>query len=208
MSKKETRISINKLESTMKEKTVTIPLNGVDGVEIVIRRSLPLMSVMQFVEDVVSSVIDKENGSYIPEVKEFAIHSAVLTQYANFNLPKSAESQYDLIYNTDALDQVMGVINGRQFNEILDAIDRRIEHELSIIENAVAVRSHDLLQKFDDMVEKFDSMVSGISSEEFGSIMKNIASMQNIDEKSLAQAVLGIKNNPDEKVVVFPKPEE
>lgn len=83
MAKKEARISINKLESVMRENIVVVPLSGADGVDITIRRRLPLKDMMQFVENVVSSCIDAETATYTPEIKEFVIRSEILTTLLN-----------------------------------------------------------------------------------------------------------------------------
>ena len=111
MAKKESRISINKLESVVKENVVSIPMNGAEDVTITIRRTLPLKDMMQFVENVVSSCVNAQAASYTPEIKEFVIRSEILTTYANFNLPSNVEKQYELVYGTDVVVQVMEYIN-------------------------------------------------------------------------------------------------
>ena len=68
MAKKESRISINKLESVLKENVVVVPMRDNEDVSITIRRTLPLKDMMQFVENVVSSCVDAQTASYTPEV--------------------------------------------------------------------------------------------------------------------------------------------
>lgn len=125
MSKKASRISINKLESTIQDNVTVVHMVDYPEIEITIRRILPLQEVLQFVEDVVSSCIDSDTGRYIPEIQPFVIRSSVLTRYANFTLPKDPEKQYDLIYNTGAYQQVMRNIDRVQYDEILYAINER-----------------------------------------------------------------------------------
>lgn len=215
MAKKEARISINKLESVMRENIVVVPLSGADGVDITIRRRLPLKDMMQFVENVVSSCIDAETATYTPEIKEFVIRSEILTTYANFNLPTNAEKQYELVYGTNALEQVMEHIDRNQFYEIEEAIDARIEHEVTIMETAVSAKTNEMFARIENMVSQFETMFDGLNSNDFNGVIRNIAGLDGMTEESIAKAVLGVQRSEKEaagsqpieedKVISFPK---
>ena len=75
MAKKEKKIPVSALKGTMSQETVTIPLDGADGVDVVVQKTIPLQEVMQFVADVVASCVDEADGRYMPEVLPFAIRS-------------------------------------------------------------------------------------------------------------------------------------
>lgn len=200
MAKKEARISINKLESVMRENIVVVPLSGADGVDITIRRRLPLKDMMQFVENVVSSCIDAETATYTPEIKEFVIRSEILTTYANFNLPTNAEKQYELVYGTNALEQVMEHIDRNQFYEIEEAIDARIEHEVRVLETSVATKSNEMMVRLSDAIEQVNSMFSDVSSDDFNQVVKNLSEMNGVTNESIVKAVLDMQhtNNTEE----------
>lgn len=221
MAKKETRISITKLESIQKEKTVTVPLEGTDDTNIVIRRSLPISEMMQFVEDVVSSVVDVDGGRYLPEIKAFVIKSHVLTSYANFNMPSNLEKQYDLIYNTTAVEQVLENINIVQYNEMIDAIDRKIAHNLTIISNTMAEQIRKMITTMEEFTKNSEKLFGNITGEEMSSIIQNLSSIGDMDENKLVHAVFEEQKKRDastvltetaenenqstENIVVFPK---
>jgi len=188
MAKKDVRISINKLESTLQDNIIVVPMDGVDGVDIVIRKTLPLKDMMQFVEDVVSSCVDMA-GSYTPEIKEFVIKSSILTTYANFNLPSSAEKQYALLYGTRALEQVMEHINHSQLDEIREAIDARIDHTVKMLESTVAIKTNELIHNIEVLAKQFTDMFDGISGEEIGNVMRGLSGMKNMTEEALVKAV-------------------
>lgn len=200
MAKKEARISINKLESVMRENIVVVPLSGADGVDITIRRRLPLKDMMQFVENVVSSCIDAETATYTPEIKEFVIRSEILTTYANFNLPTNAEKQYELVYGTNALEQVMEHIDRNQFYEIEEAIDARIEHEVRVLETSVATKANEMMVRLSDAIEQVNSMFSDVSSDDFNQVVKNLSGMNGVTNESIVKAVLDMQhtNNTEE----------
>ena len=216
MAKKESRISINKLEGALKENTVVVPMHGNEDISITIRRILPLKDMMQFVENVVSSCVDAETASYTPEIKEFAIRSEILTTYANFNLPSNVEKQYELLYCTDVCDQIMEHINNKQLCEIKAAIDARIDHEVKMIETVLAAKTNEMMLRIEAMVEQFETVFGGINTGEFNDVVKKLSEMETISEESIAKAVLGVQrsnieaelNEEEQKVVSFPKGEK
>lgn len=215
MAKKESRISINKLENTLTDNITRIPLSDDQDVEIIIRRMLPLKDMMQFVANVVSSCVDVKTSTYTPDIKEFAFKSEVLTTYANFTLPSNAEKQYDLVYRTNVYDKVIEHVDGTQLFEIRCAIENRIEYELKLIEASVELRTNEMMERINDVLAKFESVFSNVDGDEVHSVMKKITEMDGMTEESIAKAVLDVQNKEkdtqndvDEKVVVFHKPKE
>lgn len=215
MAKKETRISINKLEGVMKENIVTVPMRGNEEVNISIRRTLPLKDMMQFVEDVVSSCVDAENSSFTPEAKEFAIRSGILSVYANFTMPSNVEKQYELVYSTDVLDQVLEHINMGQLSEIRAAIDARVDHEVKMIETVLAAKTNEMIARIEMMVEQFESAFGGIDGTDFNGVVKKLSEMGTMTEESLAKAVLSTQrdmvtaeSDSTGDVISFPKNED
>lgn len=216
MAKKESRVSINKLESVLKENTIVVPMRGNEEVNITVRHILPLKEMMQFVENVVSSCVDTENASYTPEIKEFAIRSEIMTTYANFNLPSNVEKQYELLYCTDVFCQVMEHINQKQLYEIEEAINARIDHEVKMIETVLAAKTNEMMLRIENMVEQFESAFGGVNSKEFNEVVKKLSEMDNMTEESIAKAVLGIQQKESENgnadtaagVISFPKKSE
>ena len=212
MAKKESLISINKLESTVNKHTIEVPMVGRDDTVIVIRPTLSLKNMMQFVENVVSSCVDAETGVYTPEIKEFAIRSEILTKYANFNLPSNAEKQYELLYCTGVVEQVKSKINNAQFFEIKRSIDARIDHELKKIESTLASKANELISQVEVLLEQLGVLFGGINSEDFNGVVKKLADMDDMTEESLAKAVLGVQreqiessNNSASEVLEFRK---
>lgn len=214
MAKKGSRISINKLEDVMMENVTVIPMNENKDVNITIRRTLPLRDMMQFVENVVSSCVDMDNASYTPEIKDFAIRSEILSTYANFNLPSNVEKQYELVYRTNVLDQVMEHIDKRQLDEIKTAINERITHEVNMIETALSAKTNDMMAHIETMIDQFETVFDGINNNDFNGIMKKISEMSSITEESIAKAVLDIQreelesDTEEDKVITFQKLEK
>lgn len=219
MSKKNNKVSINKLESTMTNNVVSFAMDGHPDIEVTVRRVLPLYDVMQFVADVVSTCVDTETGEYIPEVQAFAVRSAVLTMYANFTLPKDPQKQYDLIYNTTAFQQVLDVIDRVQYDEILYSINERIKHEVAMLESSMARQVAELTDNMNRFIKNSEELFGSVGGDDVGALVKNLSKIGKVNEEELVKAVIdakqdvtpGSKDSSDEsdgKVITLHKSKE
>lgn len=129
MAKKEKKISVNALETVMKERFQNVVTERWFDFDVTIKGVLSLQDALQFVKDVVESCF-LEDGTYVPEVKDFAIRSGVLTSFANFTLPSNIKKRYELVYCSDAYDFVISHINSEYFHMLMTSIDEKLEHIL------------------------------------------------------------------------------
>jgi hypothetical protein len=210
MAKKAQRVSVNQLEKSAVENTVTVTLNGTEDVCVTVRRVLPLNDMLQLVADVVSSCVDAETWTYTPEAEDFAIRKGVVSMYGNINLPDNLEKQYLLLYSTPAYDQIIDAIDYMQFLSIKRAIEARINHQLETFRNTQVQKLNEIIAQFEHMTEQMDSITSSIGDGELTAFMQKISSLGNIDEGKLASAVLSAQqqNKPqsnDDSVTLIPK---
>lgn len=183
------RISITTLDKIMKEKCTSTKSVIWNDVEITVQRTLPYIDVLNFVNLVVRSCFDTETNEYFPEVKAFAIRCCVLEKYANFSLPSNIERRYDLVYNTDAYETVIQHINANQFNEILDAIDKKVENLANANVAAINKQINTIYNMFNSLQEQFNEIFSGITPEDASKFMQTIADGK-FDEEKLVQAYM------------------
>lgn len=191
------KFSINKWESMRGEDYVEVPVNGLDGVTMTVKYALSLMEMLQLVEDVVSTCFPGE-GEFRPEMRDFAFRTGVLTSYANFNMPKDISKQYDLLYNTDAYDQVVEHINQAQYVDIIAAIGERIDHERSKIESQSGLRALEILDKVEELSNQLDGVFNGIDSAAWADILGKIKTISDMDERELAHAVIAERKSEEE----------
>lgn len=190
MSKKTNRISVIKFEKAAdKDNTLSIPLDGVEGVTIEITKTLSLKDMIEFVEVVAESCVSMESGEYTPQIKDFAIKREVLTRYANFTMPSNIEKQYEFIYYSAAFDTVYRHINQAQYQEILASIDEKIKYMLSCITSVSAQSTAKLLGRLDAIAEQGSAMFESLQGEDIGNILKNIDKIAGMDETKIARAV-------------------
>lgn len=218
MAKKEKKLSVNTLENMSVNQIAAIPVIGMDGVEITVRRTLSLVDVLGFITDVVALCVDEATGTYMPEVKDFAIKANVLTRYANFSLPANTEKQYELIYTSNAYELVLGHINTIQLDEIIDAIDAKIECAKNSMISTAARMVSELNAKVSEFIEQSERLFANVSGDDVSALMQNLASQPKLDERTLVKAVFdeqrkdggesGIADNAPDNVITLSRKAE
>lgn len=196
MSKKEQRISINALEKIAKEQFQETTTKKWFDIEITIKRSLPLTEMLEFVQEV-SEACFTTDGTFVPEIMDFAIKSGILTHYANFTLPSNLEKQYWLIYSTDAIEAVCECINNAQLQEIVDAANRKIDHMCDTDIVATRAKLNELYSAFEKMGEEFSNMFSGVNPEELRNMISALGNSDVSEEKIVSAYLEHMKNSSD-----------
>lgn len=182
MAKKKTqKISVNAMDEIMKryQTTETVEWNGL---QVVIKKSLSLEEMMTFANSVVKSCFDQASGAYMPEVKDFAIRANVLDMYTNFTLPKDLGKQYDMVVQSGAVEMVLNYINYVQFNELVKAIDSKLQNTADANIQAFITKLDGVTTAFSDMQAKMEQMFSGVDTEDIGKLVGAIANGDNTEE--------------------------
>ena len=171
------------------DQTVTLTANG-EEFEITVSPTLSWEEAGTMVNYVVAIVFDEQTGEYHPEVKDALIRSQVLERYAHFNMPKSFDKMYHLVYATDAYDFVSQVINQAQLDQIKAAIDDALDYRLNILASGVQAEIQKIMDSFDAFNENAESMFSKVNPDELSSFVKNVAEMPgSLDEEKVVSLV-------------------
>lgn len=198
MAKGEKKISINTLESAMKaggSNTVTVQWNEAD---IVVKKVLSIRDMLTFVSNVSDSCFSDEYG-FMPEMLDFAIRSNALEIYANFNLPDNIERRYDLLYRTDAFDVVMEHVDHRQFDTLVDAIDRKIDYLCDMNISSINREVEKLVASMEELHNNAEKIFGGVDADDMKKIVSALAS-GGVDEKKLVDALVERKYPQSEAV--------
>ena len=193
-------ISINTVESMLTDNTVRIPLGDDKESILVIKKTLSFREMLDFVQRVVDIVVDVDEGEYNPHYKDYLIREYTITFYSNVRLPAKSESSYNLIFNTPVYDMILDNINKRDYEEMLKAIDEKIEFERDVILGMAAKQTQDLLNQVTEMTGKLDGLFGDINSDDMASLISNLSRLESFDEREIANAVIdNINNNsPDD----------
>lgn len=194
------KVSITKWESMLRDNSVNVEIAGLDGVKMTIKHTLSLQESLQFVEDVVSGCIGSGDNQYTPEVRGFLIKSELLSMYTNFNIPTNLSKLYELIYRTDVIEQVMRHIDMDQFNEMLYAIDKRLEHEVRMIESRTAVKVDGVIERMNAMVNQFEEAFADVDAIKVGQTMDSIRAISRMGEDDIVDAILRLRDENKNEV--------
>lgn len=188
MAKTEKKVSIALFDKIAKEHFNNEVAIQWHEAEVKVRRSLPLADVLAFVDEVVESCFHEQYG-YMPEVRDFAIKSNVLSRYANFSLPDNLEHRYQMVYFTDAVDVVCEAINTTQLQEIVDAIDDKIEFHCNTRTVEVQKRIEQAASAIEELRNNTEALFSGVSQDDMRTLMGAIAE-SGLDEQKIVKAYM------------------
>lgn len=187
-TKKEKRLSVNAFEEVFKgsySPTVSFEWNGL---EVVVKKLLGIQEFMEFVRDVVENCFP-DGMTYTPEAKQLSIKFYVLERYANFTLPKNIESRYEMVYATDAFDEVIQRIDPVQLHELEIAIDEKIEYRIRANIESVTEQMRKAVDGIQEFEDKITDIFSGVEAKDIQKIVGAIGE-NGIDEKKLMDAYL------------------
>ena len=197
MAKADKKVSIALFDKIAKEQfqnEVTIEWHDA---QLRVKYALSLTDMLAFVDDVVGSCFHDKLG-YIPEVKDFAIKTNILSRYANFSLPDNLEHRYQLVYMTDAVDAVCAAIDGTQLQEIVNSINSKIRFLCDSKATMIQERINDVLNTMEEMRDNTKSIFDGITQDDLKNLMWAITS-NGLDEQKLVQAYIEQAKSKDEQ---------
>lgn len=186
--KKIQKISVNAMDEIMKPyKTVeTVEWNGL---QVVIKKNLSLEEMMTFANSVVKSCFDQASGAYMPEIKDFAIRANVLDMYTNFTLPKDLSKQYEMVIQSGAVEMVLNNINCMQFNELVKAIDAKLQNTADANVQVVYKQLHDVTTAFEELQKQAGALFNGVDSSDISKLL-NAITENGISEEKIVQAYM------------------
>ena len=183
------RVSVSAMDEIMKgiENTETVQWKGMD---VTINKTLFMDDMLNFVDSVVNSCFDAQTGEYRPEAKDFAMRVNIMTRYANFTLPeRNIDHQYNIAVMSGAVEMIMDHINMAQFNQILSAIDAKIDHRASMNIQVLTKKFDDVITEFESLQDKIGSMFTGLSPDDLKKIAETLAN-GNFSEEKIVEAMM------------------
>ena len=197
MAKADKKVSIALFDKIAKEQFQNEATIEWHDAQLRVKYALSLTDMLAFVDDVVGSCFHDKLG-YMPEVKDFAIKTNILSRYANFSLPDNLEHRYQLVYMTDAVDAVCAAIDGTQLQEIFNSINDKIRFLCDSKATMIQERINDVLNTMEEMRDNTKSIFDGITQNDLKNLMGAITS-NGLDEQKLVQAYIEQSKSKDEQ---------
>lgn len=194
------KVSVNAFEAAVTNSYEPLKVIEWNGIEIVIKKTISLKEMLEFVDGVTKSCFNEDTNAYRPEAKDFAIKIYVLEKYANFTLPKNIEMKYDLIYQSDIVSCVISHINVEQYNEIVSAINNKVDNLAQANVEAINSQMNELYNSFNNLQEKIGEIFSGVNPEDVKEIMGYLSDGRAFDSDKIVEVynqVAGYKNGAD-----------
>lgn len=181
------KVSVNAFEKAVTESYEPFEVIEWNGIEIIIKKTLSLKEMLEFVDGVTKSCFNEDTNAYRPEARDFATKIYVLEKYANFTLPKNIESKYDLIYQSDVVYRVISCINPIQYGEILAAIDKKVDNLAQANVEAINKQMNELYNSFNNLQESISTMFSDVSTEDLKNVMGYFSTGQAFSDEKIIE---------------------
>lgn len=131
-----------------------------------VRNYLSINEMLSFVRNVCDMCFNSDDGTYLPELKDFAIKYVTLDMYTDIEISNNPSEVTPLIYGTDLFNCVFLHINNVQFDDMLRGIDAKIKHELEVGIAAISKGVNDLGNLLETMESQMSGMYDGINKED------------------------------------------
>lgn len=145
------------------------------GVPISITPTISLEDTIKFVNSVVDTCVNEENGEVMPEIVPIATWCAVIEYYTDFPLPDSIEDSNILAFDSSLDGAIYPNINTDQLNSIIKSIDDRLDYIKKSNEEMIKHQLNDLTNVMKPMTEKFSEALSDVSSQDIEDFLKGFS---------------------------------
>lgn len=196
MANKVKKISANALEKAIKANYTPSTTVEWNGLEITVKKKLTLAEMYAFVDSVILTCFAKNDGTFIPENKTFAIRSVAITLYSNIRLPSNEEKIYDIIYGNGLWEIIENNIDKDQYIDMIKAINEKIKFLSFSNAEAMNQQARDLYSTVEEVTERISSLFEGVDPDDVKSIASAVAN-GGFDEAKLMQAYLENKEDKD-----------
>lgn len=192
MASFENKIDFSTIENNVEAKyddMVFIKIIDDQNVNIMVKPILSATDMLMFSDYVVQVCFIGENNQYVPEMRDFAIKSAIVEKYSNINLPTDTEERCLILYKYDIVERILNVINIDQFNNLVESIDKKIANIIGENYNEISTKVDDLYRNMQDAINNISEAFQGISQEDLKSLIGAISN-STFDEQKVVKAVL------------------
>ena len=144
------------------------------GYKIAVTYRLGLKEYLEFVNAVVQSCYDEDDGIYNPEVRYIAEKIYLLVYYAGIDKPKDVSKAYDVVCNTTIYDRVFDLIDQTQWFDMQEAIDDKIAYFSRRLTSAAVSEVNRLIAKTDEMLSMNNDMINQLKSDDVAEMIRNM----------------------------------
>lgn len=203
------KISFNMIASDIeKAENIELLFHGKNKeYKLTVKKVLGLSDAYNFINDVIDTCVDMEQGLYKPESLDFAVRIFTLVYYAGISNPTDAKKAYDVVYSTDLYNRVLNIIDAQQHIMLMEAINMRMEYAKECISSSALYQVNYLIQKMDQMMSESVETIETLNSQDFkDQIQKALSLVQpynpEIDDDEIVEEIDSDADDSDNIVVL------
>ena len=163
------------------------------GMTVEIKRVLSFAEMTEFIDSVMSLCFS-DSYLYLPEVRDFAINSCIIDYYTNIDIVDDVNIRYNTIYCTNLIEQIKKEINTNQLDNILDALDEKIDYRVSTNIDAILSQVDNIVQTLENFAQKAQDSFKDLTPDDIKGFVSSINSGA-LDEEKIVKAYFDSREN-------------
>lgn len=163
------------------------------GMTFEIKRVLSFAEMTEFIDSVMSLCFS-DSYLYLPEVRDFAINSCIIDYYTNIDIVDDVNTRYNTIYCTNLIEQIKKEINTNQLDNILDALDEKIDYRVSTNIDALLSQVDNIVQTLENFAQKAQDSFKDLTPDDIKGFVSSINSGA-LDEEKIVKAYFDSREN-------------
>lgn len=163
------------------------------GMTFEIKRVLSFAEMTEFIDSVMSLCFS-DSYLYLPEVRDFAINSCIIDYYTNIDIVDDVNIRYNTIYCTNLIEQIKKEINTNQLNNIIDALDEKIDYRVGTNIDALLSQVDNIVQTLENFAQKAQDSFKDLTPDDIKGFVSSI-NKGTLDEEKIVKAYFDSREN-------------
>lgn len=192
MSEEIKRITVEDFNNAINDVYMPVTETEWNGLTLYVKKNISFKETLDFVKYVTELCFAEDTHEYLPEARDLAIKIFLIQHYTNIDLPDSLEERNKFIYETDIVQTVLNFVNPYQFNEIIRAIDLKIDYMADANIEAINKKMDELYKSFEELSNSLETVFGGINEDSMVDLVNAIKDGR-LDEGKLVEAYFDTK---------------
>ena len=157
-----------------------------NGLTIKIKKTVDINTLNVLVNYIVNLCFNA-SGEYHPELKDFALKSAILLFYTDIDFSnlrdEETEALYYIVYQSNLCDMIANNINRYQFQALIQAVEEKIGYMI----NTDIINLKETIGKLSDLEDIFHNLLSNIDFDNLNDLSELVSKGNILDHQVLAE---------------------
>ena len=152
--------------------------------KLLVRKTITQYEMTSFVDAVVKSCFD-DDGTYMPENRDFMYRYCQILFYTNIDLPRDSEEAYELVYLLDLNNIINANAERYQLADIQSAIEEKIRYRLDTELDEMRKQ----VERITQVVGALNECISSVDAEDIKNLVTAYIEKGGLDEQKIVEAL-------------------